>query len=309
MSVLARFGAIDSRRRRPIAIATGLVLPLVFLCAADGQGTGGLQLRDGGIIRAPVGGKRIALEFTGHEFAEGDSVILDELRRHTARASFFVTGDFLRRPEFAALVKRIVADGHYLGPHSDKHLLYCSWEAGSKTLVTREAFRRDLDDNLHEIERFGVARASARYWVPAYEWYNPEIARWSAEMGLRLVNFTPGTRSNADYTGEADRNFVGSQAILDSILARERTEPNGLDGFLLLLHIGAGPGRADKMHARLGALLDALASRGYRFVRVDELLETVRQPAHRAGIGPQQRVVKPVVDRQPTKQLLWASYR
>jgi len=45
-----------------------------------------------------------------------------------------------------------------------------------------------------------------------------------------------------------------------------------MNGYLLLLHIGAGPGRIDKMHARLGSLLDDLSARGYRFVRVDELL-------------------------------------
>jgi hypothetical protein len=97
-------------------------------------------------------------------------------------------------------------------------------------------------------------------------------AAWSASLGLTLVNFTPGTRSNADYTGEADRSFVSSQRIYDSIMAREREDPDGLNGFLLLLHIGAGPGRADKMHDRLGALLDALSARGYRFVRIDDLL-------------------------------------
>ena len=40
-------------------------------------------------------------------------------------------------------------------------------------------------------------------------------------MGLTLVNLSPGTRSAADYTGEGDRSFVSSQAILDSILRRE----------------------------------------------------------------------------------------
>jgi peptidoglycan/xylan/chitin deacetylase (PgdA/CDA1 family) len=233
-----------------------------------------VQIHDGGIVRGPVDRKLIALEFTGHEFAEGGRVILDELARHHARASFFLTGDFLRRAGFAALVRRIVADGHYLGPHSDKHLQYCGWETGKKTLVTREELERDLDANVREIERFGVPRNVIRYWVPAYEWYNRDIAAWSAEMGLELVNLTPGTRSSADYTGEADTNFVRSQDIFDSILARERSDPHALNGFLLLMHIGAGPGRADKMHDRLGALLDALIGRGYRFVRVDELLST-----------------------------------
>jgi peptidoglycan/xylan/chitin deacetylase (PgdA/CDA1 family) len=233
---------------------------------------GAPDLVHGGVIRGSTGDRRIALEFTGHEFAEGGAVILGELARRGAKASFFLTGDFLRTPEFAPLVKRIIADGHYLGPHSDKHLLYCDWDSRNRTLVTKEAFARDLRNNLQAIEAAGVRREDVRYWVPAYEWYNAEIAAWSASLGLTLVAFTPGTRSNADYTGEADRNFVPSQRIHESILAREREDPAGLNGFLLLLHIGAGPGRADKMHDRLGGLLDDLSARGYRFVRVDELL-------------------------------------
>jgi peptidoglycan/xylan/chitin deacetylase (PgdA/CDA1 family) len=230
------------------------------------------ERRHGGIVRGPTADRRIALEFTGHEFAEGGRVILDELAHRGAKASFFLTGDFLRTAAFAPLVRRIIADGHYLGPHSDKHLLFCDWETRDRTLVTRDAFVRDVGDNLRAIEAFGVRRGDARYWVPAYEWYNAEIAAWSAELGLTLVNFTPGTGSNADYTGEADRNFVPSQRIHSSILAREREDPCGLNGYLLLLHIGAGPGRADKMHHRLGGLLDDLSARGYQFVRVDELL-------------------------------------
>jgi len=232
-----------------------------------------LETRDGGIVRGPKDQKRIALEFTGHEFGEGGEIILQQLRRHKARASFFLTGDFLRNPEFKELVKRIIRDGHYVGPHSDRHLLYCSWEEGRRTLVTREEFRLDLENNLKELERFGIRAGSVRYWLPAYEWYNAEIAQWSAASGLQLINYTPGTRSNADYTGEADKNFIASEAILKSILEREQSDPEGLNGFLLLLHIGAGPGRKDKMHARLGELLDALVARGYRFVRVDELLK------------------------------------
>lgn len=253
-----------------------LVVAAALMAAAAGpraaQDRPGVDRVEGGIVRGPRVDKSLALVFTGHEFAEGATPILDALTRHRARASFFLTGDFLRTPGFAPVVRRIVADGHYLGPHSDRHLLYCAWESRAKTLVSGDEFRRDVDDNLREIERFGPARAATRYFLPAYEWYNAEVAAWTGEMGLTLVNFTPGTRANADYTGEADRNFVSSQAILDSILAREAKGPDGLNGFILLLHIGAGPARRDAMHARFGELLDALAARGYRFVRVDELL-------------------------------------
>ncbi len=151
------------------------------------------------------------------------------------------------------------------------HLLYCEWTADRKTLASKEHFRADLLANLEKIERLGAGRP--RYFLPPYEHYNQEIAQWSSELGMQLVDFTPGTRSNADYTEDRAPNFVPSRAIFDSVLRREREDPHGLNGFLLLLHVGAGPGRTDKFHARFGALLDELAGRGYRFVRVEELLE------------------------------------
>ena len=88
-------------------------------------------------------------------------------------------------------------------------------------------------------------------------------------MGITLINFTPGSRSNRDYAPEDDPAFVPSQTIYDDILAYEQTDPNGLNGFLLLLHLGSG--RRDPFHTRLGALCDELNRRGYQFVRVDSM--------------------------------------
>ena len=259
----------------------GLLAPLGASgqAAADGKGVSqdpqraDAEVREGGIIRGPTSARRLAIVFTGHGYAEGGETILNELASHRAKASFFFTGDFLTNVDFRPLVQRVVRDGHYLGPHSDKHVLYCPWEGPKKTLVTRAEFRSDLDSNLRKIERLGVTRARVRYFLPPYEHYNQEIADWAKAMGLTLVNFTPGTRSNADYTGEADRNFVSTTAIFESIVRREQEDPHGLNGFILLLHIGSGPGRADKFPARFGELLDYLAGKGYQFVRVDELVE------------------------------------
>jgi len=228
-------------------------------------------MRAGGIVRGPTSQKKIALIFSGHSFAEGGEMILNELARHKARASFFFTGDFLANTNFEPLIRRVIAEGHYLGPHSDKHLFYCARNETKKTLVTCDEFRADLNANLRKIERFGVSRAGVRFFLPPFEQYNQDIAAWSAEMGLTLINFTPGTRSNADYTGEADTHFVSSQAIFDSIVNQERADPHGLNGFILLLHVGSGPDRADKFHARFGKLLDYLSNKGCQFVRVDEL--------------------------------------
>ena len=237
-----------------------------------------MTFQDGGIIRGSKRDRRIALAFTAHSFAEGGETILDELTRHKAKASFFFTGDFLADTNFAPLIRRVVAEGHYLGSHSDKHLLYCDWDKTKKILVTRAEFRADLAANLQKMEGFRVNLQSVRFFLPPFEQYNSDIATWSAELGLTLINFTPGTRSNADYTGEADKNFVSSQAIFDSILKKEREDPHGLNGFILLLHLGCGPGRADKFSHRFGELLDHLAGKDYQFVRVDELLEPKGTP-------------------------------
>src|SRR5262245_3311997 len=109
------------------------------------------------------------------------------------------------------------------------------------------------------MQRYGsvgeTADHEAAYFLPAFEHYNRQIADWTRGLDLTLITFTPGTRANADYTGEADANFVSSQAIFESILRREREDPHGLNGFILLLHLGSGPGRADKFHTRFGELL------------------------------------------------------
>lgn len=238
------------------------------------------ETRDGAILRGPKDQRRLAMVFTGHEFGEGGETILNELARHKSRASFFLTGSFLTNSQFAALLGRIQNEGHYIGPHSDSHLLYCAWEEPRETLVSEDQFQADLVANVAKIIPLipNESRRFSRFFLPPFEHYNREIADWTRENGWMLINFTPGTRSNADYTGEADKNFVSSQKIFDSIVAREREDPSGLNGFILLLHIGAGPGRADKFHARLGELLDYLAGRGYEFARVDELLRPPRDP-------------------------------
>lgn len=237
-----------------------------------------VQWASGGIIRGDPNRKAIALAFTGHEFADGGETILGELKKHNAKASFFLTGDFLANATFQPLVKRLATEGHYFSVHSDKHLLYCSWDKKRKTMITEAQFKSDLEKNFQHFNALMLAQKPGRYFIPPYEHYNQQITDWASEMGFTLINYSPGTRSHADYTGEAEKNFVSSQAIFDSIMKREREDLHGLNGFILLLHIGSGAGRADKFHTRFGELLDTLSGKGYEFVRVDDLLETKGNP-------------------------------
>ena len=237
-----------------------------------------LERAEGGIVRGPLDRRQLALIFSAHEFGEGAPAILDALSARGVRASFFLTGTFLRNEANAAVIRRMLRDGHYIGPHSDAHLLYCPWTGPKTTLVSQVEFTRDLERNFEALGLFGIQRRSARIFLPPYEWYNAEIARWSDGLGLTLVCHTPGTRSTADYTEEGTAQFVSSETILQSILRREQADPHGLSGFILLLHLGAGPGRSDKFHRRFDELMRLLAERGYRFVRIDQLVGEVEEP-------------------------------
>lgn len=225
-----------------------------------------------GITRGDKNRKAIALAFTGHEYAEGGETILNELQQHRAKASFFLTGKFVGNPELQPLVKRLAAEGHYFSVHSDKHLLYCSWGKERQLLVSRAEFQADLEANFARYEKLKLPANPGKFFIPPFEHYNQQIVDWANELGCVVINYTPGTRSHADYTSEADKNFTSSQVIFDSIVKREQTDPHGLNGFILLMHIGSGPGRSDKFHRRFGELLDHLTVQGYEFVRVDELL-------------------------------------
>lgn len=225
---------------------------------------------EGGIIRGSRDSKALSIVFTGHEYADGAEVILQTLKNHEIKSSFFLTGDFLRA--YPKLSRRIQEWGHYLGPHSDKHLLYVDWDNRDSTLITRNELYADLVDNYKAMLNIGVSLDKPFYFMPPYEWYNSEISGWAKDLGVEIVNFTPGTTSNADYTTPDMANYRSSEVIYNNILEYEEKDEDGLNGFILLIHIGTDPKRTDKLYDRLDDLIVELKKRGYEFVRIDDLL-------------------------------------
>lgn len=260
------------------ALTAGLVGAIVSAGGCGRQGSParvrteqGRTYDHGGIVRGDQSARRLALVFTGGEYGEGTEHILDVLDRRGVKASFFVTGAYIRAGEYAAGLRRMMSQGHYLGPHSDSHPLYCAWENRKHTLVTEDFFRSDLTRNIEDLRRLGAMTAGKRvFFIPPYEWFNEDQVRWSGRMGVVLFNFTPGSGSNRDWAPEGHPAFVPSRTIIDDVLACERRDPDGLNGYLLLLHLGSH--RNDKPYLLLDELLAELQSRGYAFARVDELL-------------------------------------
>ena len=92
-------------------------------------------------------------------------------------------------------------------------------------------------------------------------------------MGFQLVNFTPGPKTPADYTDPEMENYINSEEIMQTVWQAEFKDPNGLNGYIILFHIGVGDKRTDKFYKLLPDLIKGLQKSGYEIVGLNELLE------------------------------------
>ena len=109
--------------------------------------------------------------------------------------------------------------------------------------------------------------------IPPYEWHNATIAAWAREMGLQLINFSPGTLSSMDYTypGITGSNpYRATRWLWDRIMRCEREKT--LHGHLLMIHFGTDERRVEKFYDRLPALIKELKRKGYAFVPLKEIM-------------------------------------
>ena len=217
--------------------------------------------RDGGIIRTDPSVKHIDFVFTAADKADGAERIISTLRKYNIKGGFFFTGEFFEM--YPDVVRRLVAEGHYVGSHSYGHLLYAPWGDRDSLLVTRQEFNEDIFKSYKVLREFGIT--DAPYFIPPYEHYNSTISSWARQLGLQVINYTPGTLTNGDYTTPEMKRYFSSKEILSKIWEYERTDPNGLSGHIMLIHFGTDPARTDKFYDKLPGLIRELRRKGYSF--------------------------------------------
>lgn len=227
----------------------------------------------GGVVRGDSTLKRIALVFTADEFGEGLPVIHHTLQKQNVKGSFFFTGRFYRNPEFGPAIQTLYGEGHYFGPHSNNHLLYCDWAKRDSLLVTKDSFEKDIDRNLAAILDADLPIVIPHYFIPPYEWWNDSIANWSHAKGLKVVSFTPGIRTNADYTWpELGNVYKSNEWIMNWLKETIAKNTAKLNGSIMLIHAGTDQRRKDKLYNRLEEIIVLLKKAGYQFHRIDSLL-------------------------------------
>lgn len=217
--------------------------------------------RDGGIIRTDPSVRHIDFVFTAADKADGADRIISTLRKYNIKGGFFFTGEFFEL--YPDVVRRLVAEGHYVGSHSYGHLLYAPWGKRDSLLVTRQEFEEDMFKSYKVLREFGIT--DAPYFIPPYEHYNATISSWARQLGLQVINYTPETLTNGDYTTPGMSRYFSSKEILGKIREYERTDPDGLNGHIMLIHFGTDPSRTDKFYDKLPGLIRELRRKGYSF--------------------------------------------
>lgn len=217
----------------------------------------------GAIVRVNPDEKNIYLVFSADEVFNGGEYILNVLKKNKIKGGFFLTGNCLRNEEHKALIDRIIKEGHYVGGHSDGHVLYAAWGAGRPSLMSADSIANDMRKNMVELEKFGIKSENAQWYLPPYEHYNHESVEVLNALGMKVFNYTPGTGTPADYTTPNMKNYKGSQTLIDGLFKYEKQ--NNLNGAIILIHPGIHPDRTDRLYERLDEIIKKLKRKGYTF--------------------------------------------
>lgn len=189
--------------------------------------------------------KVVALTFDDGPNPPWTTRILDVLARYDVPATFFCVGLHARgHPD---LLTRMAESGHCLGNHTWSHPFL-------PDLSVRElGVQLERTDDAIEA---GAGRREHRLFRPPYGSGTPELFSWvGAEPDTTMVLWDVDTQ---------DWAMPGPEAIRGA--AVEQARP----GSILLMHDGGGD-RSQTAEA-LPGIVEGLLERGFRFVRVDEMV-------------------------------------
>jgi peptidoglycan-N-acetylglucosamine deacetylase len=190
--------------------------------------------------------------------------LLDLLAKHSARATFFLVGKFVR--ECPDLTKEILARGHAIGNHTDTHpnLFLCGREKIEEEL-------RRCTEAIHQ-----AVGVPPRWFRPPFGVRSPWLNGIVKRQGMRTAMWTliPG-----DWRGKPAEWLVKRMNPIAEH-ARRKLPPGtgyggGLTGDILCLHDGYHRhqnGDRTRTVAALGYWLPRWSDLGLEFVTMDETL-------------------------------------
>ena len=172
--------------------------------------------------------------------------ILEALKKHDVKATFFVVGHFLETsPD---LVRKMVEEGHTVGNHTYHH-------PDMSKISTKEAFEKELND-VETLFQSITGSEMAHYYRPPQGKYSTSNLEMAKELGYKT--------------------FFWSLAYVDWIQDEQPTKEQAFSKLLSRIH----PGAVVLLHSTSStnaAILDELLTKweemGYHFAPLSELAD------------------------------------
>jgi peptidoglycan/xylan/chitin deacetylase (PgdA/CDA1 family) len=136
--------------------------------------------------RMPGEDKKLYLTFDDGPHPDITPSVLDELKKHNAKASFFCIGDNVVK--YPQIYKRILEEGHAVGNHTYNHLN--GWQTSDETYFKNIAeAAKWIDTDLFRPPYGRMTRFQAKQLMEKWE-YN--IIMWDVLSGDFDVQLSPG---------------------------------------------------------------------------------------------------------------------
>ena len=172
--------------------------------------------------------------------------ILDALKKHNAKATFFVVGHFLESaPD---IVKRMTEEGHAVGNHTYHH-------PDMSSISDMASFQKEIDD-VASLYQSITGKEMIKYYRPPQGKYSTANLKMAKELGYNT--------------------FFWSLAYVDWNVDDQPTKEEAFDKLLTRIH----PGAIVLLHSTSktnGEILDELLTKweemGYTFAPLSELTE------------------------------------
>ena len=188
--------------------------------------------------------KKIYLTFdAGYENGNTEK-ILDILKEHDIKATFFLVGNYLETcPE---IVKRMVEDGHIVGNHTYHH-------KDMSKLNSKESFMNELLELEKLYEEITGAKMQ-KYYRPPQGKYSQEQLVWAQEAGYKSCFWSLA------YVDWDEKNQPSNEEAMEKLT--KRIHP----GAIVLLH-----STSTTNSEILGDVIKEWKNMGYTFGNLDEL--------------------------------------
>ncbi|MFJ5963338.1 polysaccharide deacetylase family protein [Bacillus sp. NPDC093026] len=170
--------------------------------------------------------------------------MLDTLRKHQVKATFFLEGKWVKKS--TELAKKIVADGHEIGNHSYNH-------PDMRTLTRERALEQIIKTNRQIEESLGI---KPKWFAPPSGSFKQETIKLAAQEGMETIMWTVDT---------IDWQKPSPEVLQKRVLGKIH------NGAMILMH------PTDSTAKSLDALITQMKERGYKLGTVSELLSEKRQ--------------------------------